>query len=344
MQKTIRVLTIDGGGTRGLFPATILRKLEEETGKSITDMFDVIAGNATGGIIALGLASGMKIEDIAEIYRDRADFILPPSSFWRKIRNPVNLFAPKFPNKNFKQLLSERLGAKSTLGDVTNRFGSDTIFLTGTLDMSPSLKDGETPDFKIVVYNSAFNTYDDELLVDLAMRTSAAAVNLPLYQHYSESGNYANDPAMMALSFCMNQQQADAPGTSILADNAMGLKARPEDIKFLSLGCGSDGSSFVPREEIGDGNWGLIKWMGRLISLVIHTNMAANQYYVQQFLDPSQYYRFSAYYKADDAPKVLKDKKLAIDVTDKEQLLAIQSFAEDTFDRQREELLAFLDF
>jgi patatin-like phospholipase/acyl hydrolase len=67
MQKPIRVLTIDGGGTRGLFPATILRKLEEETGKSITDMFDVIAGNATGGIIAVGLASGMKIDDIAEI-------------------------------------------------------------------------------------------------------------------------------------------------------------------------------------------------------------------------------------------------------------------------------------
>ncbi|MFK8162873.1 MAG: patatin-like phospholipase family protein, partial [Lewinella sp.] len=331
MNKPIRVLTIDGGGTRGLFPATILRKLEEDTGKSVTDMFDVIAGNATGGIIAMGLAAGMKIEDIAEIYRDRADFILPPSSFWRKIRNPVNLFAPKFPNKNMKQLLTERLGEKRTLGDVTKRFGTDTIFLTGTLDMSPALKDGETPGFKIVIYNSAHNTYDDELLVDIAMRTSAAAVNLPLYQHYSESGNYANDPAMIALSFCMNQQQAAAPGTSILSDNASGLKARPEDIKFLSLGCGATGSSYVPREKIGNGKWGLIKWMGRLISLVIHTNMAANQYYVQQFLNPSQYFRLSAYYKADDAPKVLKDKKLAIDVTDKEQLLAIQSYAEHTY-------------
>ena len=342
MSKPIRVLTIDGGGTRGLFPATILRKLEEETGKSVTDMFDVIAGNATGGIIAMGLASGMKVEDIAEIYRDQAGFILP-SSFWRKIWNPVNLFAPKYPNKNFKQLLTERLGADSTLADVTNRFGTETVFLTGTLDMSPALKDGETPGFKIVVYNSAFTTYDDESLVDICMRTSAAAVNLPLYQHYSESGNYANDPAMMALSFCMNQQQATASGTSILPDNALGLKAQPEDIKFLSLGCGSRGGSYIPREKIGKGTWGLMKWMGRLISLVIYTNMAANQYYIQQFLNPSQYFRLSAYYKADDAPGVLKDKKLAIDVTDKEQLLAIQSYAEKTYAKQREALVAFLD-
>ncbi|WP_020567871.1 patatin-like phospholipase family protein [Neolewinella persica] len=342
MQKPIRVLTIDGGGTRGLFPATILRKLEEETGQSVTDMFDVIAGNATGGIIAMGLAAGMKIENIAEIYRDQAGFILP-SSFWRRVWNPVNLFAPRYPNKNFKQLLTERLGADSTLADVTNRFGTKTIFLTGTLDMSPALKDGEAPGFKIVVYNSAFKTYDDESLVDISMRTSAAAVNLPLYQHYSESGNYANDPAMMALSFCMNQQRAASPGESILPDNALGLKARPEDIKFLSLGCGSDGSSYVPREKIGKGTWGLMKWAGRLISLVIHTNMAANQYYVQQFLNPSQYFRLSAYYKADDAPGVLKDKKLKIDVTDKEQLLAIQSYAEKTYAKQREALLAFLD-
>ncbi|MEM1358825.1 MAG: hypothetical protein AAGF89_11525, partial [Bacteroidota bacterium] len=179
--------------------------------------------------------------------------------------------------------------------------------------------------------------------VDIAMRTSAAAVNLPLYQHYSESGNYANDPTLIALSFCLNRQKALEAGASELPDNALGLGADPNDIRFLSLGCGSDGSSFVPRKKIGKGKWGLIKWMGRLISLVIHTNMVSNQYYMQQFLDEKQYYRLDAYYRADDAPAVLKDKKLAIDVTDQEQLAAIRSFAETTFMKHREALTTFLE-
>ncbi len=45
---TIRILSIDGGGTRGLFPATILHQLENDLGKKATHIFDVIIGSATG--------------------------------------------------------------------------------------------------------------------------------------------------------------------------------------------------------------------------------------------------------------------------------------------------------
>ncbi len=341
MQKPLRVLSIDGGGTRGLFPATILHEWEKETGQSVTDYFDVIVGSATGGIITLGLAAGLPIAEIAAIYRDQASFILP-RNFWRRVFNPVNLFRPKYPNDNLKQLLSEKLGATTTLGDVARRYGTDTIFLTGTLDMSPDLAPGETPAFKVVVYNSAHTTDAHEKLVDLAMRTSAAAVNLPLYGRYGESGNYANDPGLIALAFCLNAQPA-APGQSLLPGGLQGLGLQAADLRFLSLGCGSDGSSYVPRKKIGTGQWGLIKWMGRLISLVIHTNMEFTQHVLQQVLAPRQFYRLSGYYKSAAAPAVLKDKKLKIDVTDREQLDAIETFAKQVFAHRREELHAFFE-
>ncbi len=341
MKKPIKVLAIDGGGTRGLLPATLLHELEKETGQSVTDIFDVIVGSATGGIITTAIAAGMPMQDIMDIYLKQAKYILP-SNFFRKIWNPFNLFAPAYPNKNLKSLLEEKFGQK-TLKDVREKFGTDTIFLAGTLNMSPELKQGEWPAFKVEIYNSVLSKYENERVVDVAMRTSAAPINLPLYQHYSEAGTYANDPTLIALSFCMNHQKAKEAGASYLDDNRLGLGAKHDEIKFLSVGCGSDGRSFVPRDKIKKGNWGIIKWFSTsLISLIIDTNMVSNQYYMHQFLDEEHYMRLNAYYKADDAPAILKNKKLRIDVRDPEQLEAIKGYAETIFQQEKGELKSFL--
>lgn len=49
------VLSIDGGGIRDIIPAMVLKYIEEHIGKRISDMFNVIAGTSSGGILALGL-------------------------------------------------------------------------------------------------------------------------------------------------------------------------------------------------------------------------------------------------------------------------------------------------
>ena len=51
----VRILSIDGGGIRGIIPARILQEIEETTGKAVAELFDLIAGTSTGGILALGL-------------------------------------------------------------------------------------------------------------------------------------------------------------------------------------------------------------------------------------------------------------------------------------------------
>ncbi|MFS8562880.1 MAG: patatin-like phospholipase family protein [Rhabdochlamydiaceae bacterium] len=54
-RKIHSILSIDGGGIRGIIPASMLVKIEEITSKPISDLFDLIGGTSTGGILALGL-------------------------------------------------------------------------------------------------------------------------------------------------------------------------------------------------------------------------------------------------------------------------------------------------
>jgi uncharacterized protein len=72
MAQTTRVLSIDGGGIRGILPALILATVERQTGKRIYELFDVIAGASTGGILACGLAKPdpMTAAEMASVYID----------------------------------------------------------------------------------------------------------------------------------------------------------------------------------------------------------------------------------------------------------------------------------
>lgn len=78
--RPFRILSIDGGGIKGVFPAAYLAELERVHlgNASIGAYFDLVAGTSTGGIIALGLAAGMTANDTLKIYSERGATIFPP--------------------------------------------------------------------------------------------------------------------------------------------------------------------------------------------------------------------------------------------------------------------------
>lgn len=79
----IRVLSIDGGGIRGAIPATMLRELERLTGRRISELFDLIVGTSTGGIIALALTCPVQggrpstAETVRELYVTHGNELFP---------------------------------------------------------------------------------------------------------------------------------------------------------------------------------------------------------------------------------------------------------------------------
>ena len=84
--QEFRILSIDGGGIKGIFPASFLELLESNylEGKSIINYFDLICGTSTGGIIALGLGVGIKASELAKLYIERGNDIFPSKCRWAK--------------------------------------------------------------------------------------------------------------------------------------------------------------------------------------------------------------------------------------------------------------------
>jgi hypothetical protein len=116
-----RILSIDGGGIRGIIPASTLVKLEQQLGKPIRECFDFLAGTSTGALIAAAAAAGVPATRILEIYVQRAQEIFTPPKI---IADPERLVRGYMYNpENIRKVLASEFGAAAhwTLNDAPVR-------------------------------------------------------------------------------------------------------------------------------------------------------------------------------------------------------------------------------
>ena len=117
MSELRTVLSIDGGGIRGVIPATILAAIEEQTHTPAAELFDLIAGTSTGGILALGLvkpgyhasAPEFSAADLSELY-EREGHRIFDRSLWHRIVALENLADEKYEAAGLEAVLEEYFG------------------------------------------------------------------------------------------------------------------------------------------------------------------------------------------------------------------------------------------
>jgi uncharacterized protein len=213
-----RILSLDGGGIKGAFTASVLTTLEEETGCSIADHFDLITGTSTGGILAIGLGLGFSAKQLRDFYVNRGPTIFPrtsitgrPLSFLRWLRAP----------KHSHAVLREELGA--ILGE--RKFGESKCRL-----VIPTYDANAGRIFMLKTAHDKRFVHDIEALaVDAALATSAAptyfeASPFPVHEgaSYVDGGVWANCPTLVgaveALAF-LGQTSADLDILSIGTTN-----------------------------------------------------------------------------------------------------------------------------
>ncbi|MDX2246260.1 MAG: CBASS cGAMP-activated phospholipase [Bacteroidia bacterium] len=196
-QKPFKILCIDGGGIKGLYSASVLARLEEKAGRKSGECFDMICGTSTGGLIALGLANGMKADELVNLYSNhgKAIFPTPENSLLRWFqRNVVHFvtqtfFRGKFNNKALKRILEEKFG-ETTLGELKNL----------VLIPSFNLTTGKPRIFKFPHKEGNFFMDKNIKVVDAALATSAAPTYLPIHsikdELFVDGGVWANNPSL----------------------------------------------------------------------------------------------------------------------------------------------------
>jgi hypothetical protein len=214
-----RVLSIDGGGIMGVFPAAFLATFEEDLGQPIGSYFDLIAGTSTGGILAIGLALGIPARRLLQLYEERGPEIFGqgPGRLPRLLRGMArsarHAFAPKHDADVLRGVLADVLG-EQRIGDAKTRLlvpaweaDRRSVYIFKTAH-HPRLKS----DYR-------------RLAIDAALATAAA----PSYfkRHRTEDGVglidggvWANNPVALAV---------------VEAVTLLGWPA--ETLKVLSLGC-----------------------------------------------------------------------------------------------------------
>lgn len=123
-----RILCIDGGGIRGVFPAAFLAEIEKHLKEPIGSYFDLIAGTSTGGLLAIGLGMGLRAERILSLYEQKGALIFGQhhgsltNKAFGTIRSVKWLVKRKYSSKSLREALSgpDVLGGKK-IGDAKTR-------------------------------------------------------------------------------------------------------------------------------------------------------------------------------------------------------------------------------
>ncbi|XP_038975350.1 patatin-like protein 2 [Phoenix dactylifera] len=265
----VTVLSIDGGGVRGIIPGTILAflesKLQDLDGEDarIADYFDVVAGTSTGGLVTAMLTAPNKnnrplfaAEDIPKFYLENSPKIFPQKAgICSSTRNLFSVVTgPKYDGKYLRSIIRELLGETR---------------------IHQALTDIVIPTFDIkLLQPTIFSTFEarhaplkDSLLSDICISTSAAPTYLPA--HYFETkdakgntrsfnlvdgGVAANNPTLVAISEVMKE---------ILKKNEDFSPFKPMDYgKFLVISLGTGSAKNEERFSAQKASkWGVLGWL-----------------------------------------------------------------------------------
>lgn len=188
-----QILSLDGGGIRGLFSAAVLANLEEDYKISLTDHFDLIVGTSTGGIIALGLGKGMKAREIMEFYVKFGPLIFPPNVLKSNALKFCRwMIRQKYSNRPLQEALKQCFGDARMADSIrplvipSYNIGEDDLYLFKTPHHPNFRRDWKVPLWKV------------------AMATSAAPTFFPVFKgidnlRLADGGVCANNPAMVGI-------------------------------------------------------------------------------------------------------------------------------------------------
>jgi len=274
----VKVLSIDGGGIRGIIPALVLAEVERQTKRSACELFDLIAGTSAGGIITLGVTAPGENGKPLHSAQELADFFITDGptifsrSLLRTIKTVDGLLEEKYSVSGLEAALQRNLGEAllaEALGDVLITSYDIQSHEPFFFKSSQARKEPERnyPMRVVARATSAAPTYfEPEHAIPHVARSGE-----PSDYALVDGGTFANNPALCAYAEAMR----DHPGADILV---------------VSLGTGRLTETIPFRKAK---HWGLVEWARPLLGVIMDGTSAAVDYQLDQLLERNvRHFRF----------------------------------------------------
>tara|TARA_R110002073_G_scaffold108336_9_gene243689 strand:+ start:119362 stop:120426 length:1065 start_codon:yes stop_codon:yes gene_type:complete len=284
--KKVRILSLDGGGMRGIIPATVLeyveKKIIEKTGNPdarLADYFDFVAGTSTGGILSAfyltpakvnndGPSSRFKASEALEFYSKDGYKIFNESKKWSWFGLRQLFNAAKYSPKELERILQEQFN-NLKLSDLlkpciitTYDMSSKSSFFFSSRE--PVAKQREFYVKDVLRSTSAAPTYFPPAFIHNLKTLDKTMVNI-------DGGVFANNPALCAYSECRNTKfkQVEFPGAS--------------DMLIVSIGTG--GGQFKLPNVPESNKWGILKWATCIPDIMMDGSVDTVSYQMKNIFD-----------------------------------------------------------
>ena len=315
--RKVRVLSIDGGGVRGIIPSKELAWIEEKTHRRVSDLFDLIVGTSTGGIGALALTvpesegsskPKFSASQLVDLYKTKAMQVFPQPSWWSR---PFSLiWDVERPEYNPSGLIS-----------VMNEYCGDTLLKDALTEVI--IPSQEITESKPWYFQRSIARLDPTLsslkMVDVIRSGTAAPTYFPpnpmtlggTPYAFVDGGVCVNTPSVTAFTEAKNL-------------------FKMEDCIVVSLGTGTC-TEKIPYD--GSNNWGLAKWAPRIVNLFMQSQSELAHKQMQTLMpgvgNKQSYFRFQT-----EIPL----KNVAMDNASKENMLELEEIAETLIEDQSDQL------
>jgi uncharacterized protein len=269
--RGVRLLSIDGGGIRGVIPAMVLEEIEGRTGRRVHELFDLIAGTSTGGIIACALTrpQPMTAADVVALYIEEGPRIFH-RDLLKRITSVGGWIDERYDDDGLNAALREHLG-DARLRDA----------------LTPILVTAYDLERRAAVFFRSARSDRDVAMWEVARATSAAPT---YFEPWRVSGAALVDGGVFAVNPAMCAYADVAPDAAI-------------DV-LASLGTGSKSSDHaIPYDQAR--GWGQLGWARPILDVVFDGVADTVEFEVSKLLPADAYVRLQT--QLQDASGALDD-------------------------------------
>jgi patatin-like phospholipase/acyl hydrolase len=211
-EKRFRILCLDGGGAKGFYTLGILREIEKLIGCKIYERFDLIFGTSTGSIITAMLALGKSVPEIIELYKDHVPTVMKHTAASGRSGALADLSESIFDDAMFDDV-------KTSIGIVTTKWILEKpMIFKAHIRQAHGMKASFVPGFGVKICD--------------AVQASCSAY--PYFNRKTVMTSTGDYVELIDGGFCANN-----PTLYAIADAMMAMQIPAENIRVVSLGCGS---------------------------------------------------------------------------------------------------------